>query len=41
MNMFVPEAHYDFEAQDQAIADVVDVSTIDLAAIMADILAEG
>lgn len=41
MNMFVPQAHYDFEAQDQAIADVVNVSTVDLSAIMADILAEG
>lgn len=41
MNLSVPLAHYDFDDQNQAFADVVDVNAIDLSAIMADILAEG
>lgn len=41
MNLAVPLGHYSFEEQNQAFADVVDVESIDLSAIMADILAEG
>lgn len=41
MNLSVALAHYPFEEENQAFADVVDVETIDFAAIVADILAEG
>ena len=41
MNLSVPLAHYEFDDQNQAFADVVDVASIDLSAIVADILAEG
>lgn len=41
LNLFVSQAHYEFDELDTATSDVVDVSTIDLSAIMADILAEG
>lgn len=41
LNLFVSQAHYEFDELDMATTDVVDVSTIDLSAIMADILAEG
>ena len=41
LNLFVSQAHYEFNELATATADVVDVNTINLAAIMADILAEG
>lgn len=41
LNLFVSQAHYEFDELDMATTDVVDVRTIDLSAIMADILAEG
>lgn len=41
LNLFVSQAHYEFNELDMATTDVVDMSTIDLSAIMADILAEG
>lgn len=41
MNLAVPLVHYSFEEQNQAFADVVDVESIGLSAIVADILAEG
>ena len=41
MNLFVSQYHYEFDELAMATADVVDVSRINLTAIMADILAEG
>ena len=41
MNLAVALAHYPFEEQNQAFADVVDIETIDLSVVVADILAEG
>ena len=41
MNMSVPVAHYSFEQQDRAFADVTDINSIDLSVIVGDILAEG
>lgn len=41
LNLFVSQHHYEFDELDAATADVVNVNTINLAAIMADIIAEG
>lgn len=41
LNLFVSQAHYELDELAMASADVVNVDSIDLSTIMADILAEG
>ena len=41
LNLFVQQAHYDFDELEIATADTVDMSRVDLSVIMEDILGEG